>query len=936
MHRAFARTKQTWYGDHVRCYNKSVKNQASTVLFGDSIVRNLCRYPDVWRKFEEQNIVNCGIGGDKVSNILWRIEKTFLSPSVSVGLIHCGINDIIGAPANAFKPHEIAENAISCGLKLRERHPSISIVIMGVLPTDAVQYCCNDKINHLNNILRDMSALHNMAFITTNEFWEEDTINKKYFWRDGLHLNKRGCKLLASIYLNAIKLNQPSHFQSTTKETVLNISDPSHDISFDDFSYQHQTPISNIDCGTPLYHHRCHNRKIPPKRNKKEQSNINSNFKVDVKVCDEEINELLSLNKDEDQFMDKSYFYSNDSHHVSLFYLLFVTFLTFFGVFWGLGLKDNFVHSSYVDNFVSCASFFIHNIEFDNFVTILSIYYDAIKLMCRMSLLPYFSPLLYVLSCVAWHIHYMQFIILLIFCWFLTLYQPSKAEQFSCHNCLFKKKYSFLLVHKFNIIRYIYLFLIIIFICIPLIIYTNALNMNRNYKQQHSELEYHFCSCEVQKLLSRLDKKHHFSTCFYHCMNNDIITSKIIIMKFICINIIFLILFLSGDLELNPGPNSWVSIKDPNFCNFLRVSLYMVFSGWVLIPESDDSDDVVVSIQDGFQQLKLLYGEHYEANLAELKPLQKNITRFLEDMKKWSRNYHDDKSEYCEIFSPKNWKNLNDSTKKKHTVFCKECPKQFGHGMFPSKTNRFSKKRKDDPKYGPKDLAKKAKKCKKSTLSESIHEALDVLNDSFSQHFGVSFEEGLVKSSVLAKKTSPEEKRVFKKNVVKEVVSKFNNELDKTVVDRVLGSRKSLQFHDKERKMKSFENVMEAKKRTLNEKQKIVSGIKKPKNHVGVLSSYQINTVWLEETASTWTDETKVIWKHIGDQCITTKNGTIPANSGQIAKQYLCNKENNDPSFSFKCKDKGEKGKEIIRRQKKKLYDRISVPTDVPSKKSYI
>lgn len=84
---------------------------------------------------------------------------------------------------------------------------------------------------------------------------------------------------------------------------------------------------------------------------------------------------------------------------------------------------------------------------------------------------------------------------------------------------------------------------------------------------------------------------------------------------------------------------------------------------------------------------------------------------------------------------------------------------------------------------------------------------------------------------------------MFKKNVVKEVVSKFNNELDKTVVDRVLGSRKSLQFHDKERKMKSFENVMEAKKRTLNEKQKIVSGIKKPKNHVGVLSSYQIFTV---------------------------------------------------------------------------------------------
>ena len=31
-----------------------------------------------------------------------------------------------------YRPHEIAENIILCGFKLRERHPLMSIIIAGV------------------------------------------------------------------------------------------------------------------------------------------------------------------------------------------------------------------------------------------------------------------------------------------------------------------------------------------------------------------------------------------------------------------------------------------------------------------------------------------------------------------------------------------------------------------------------------------------------------------------------------------------------------------------------------------------------------------------------------------------------------------------------------------------------------------------------------
>ena len=40
-----------------------------------------------------------------------------------------------------------------------------------------------------------------------------------------------------------------------------------------------------------------------------------------------------------------------------------------------------------------------------------------------------------------------------------------------------------------------------------------------------------------------------------------------------------IILLLSGDIERRPGPDSWTTIKHPNFCNYLRVSIYKIFLG---------------------------------------------------------------------------------------------------------------------------------------------------------------------------------------------------------------------------------------------------------------------------------------------------------------------------------------------------------------------
>ena len=110
--RPVERSKSTWYGDHRKSFTKTVTEQSKVILVGDSLVANLGRYPTVWDDhLYPLHAVNCGIGGDRSQNVLWRVEHMFLPVTTNVGVIHCGINDI--QEKSAYGPHQIAENVLS-------------------------------------------------------------------------------------------------------------------------------------------------------------------------------------------------------------------------------------------------------------------------------------------------------------------------------------------------------------------------------------------------------------------------------------------------------------------------------------------------------------------------------------------------------------------------------------------------------------------------------------------------------------------------------------------------------------------------------------------------------------------------------------------------------------------------------------------------------
>ena len=65
------------------------------VVTGDSIVAGLRRYPTVWRNFIlRYKTINLGIGGDRIENVLWRINDTVLPKSIRSVVIHYGSNNV--------------------------------------------------------------------------------------------------------------------------------------------------------------------------------------------------------------------------------------------------------------------------------------------------------------------------------------------------------------------------------------------------------------------------------------------------------------------------------------------------------------------------------------------------------------------------------------------------------------------------------------------------------------------------------------------------------------------------------------------------------------------------------------------------------------------------------------------------------------------------
>ena len=76
----------------------------------------------------------------------------YLPASVSVATILCGNKTTWDN--NVYHPYDIADSVIACGTKLREKHPHLKVIVVGILPREGAISKIRNKIQQANDILK--------------------------------------------------------------------------------------------------------------------------------------------------------------------------------------------------------------------------------------------------------------------------------------------------------------------------------------------------------------------------------------------------------------------------------------------------------------------------------------------------------------------------------------------------------------------------------------------------------------------------------------------------------------------------------------------------------------------------------------------------------------------------------------------------------------
>ena len=115
------------------------------------IAAKLNRYRSVWTKYlEPLKTLNCGIGEDRVQNVLWRAQNLPVIPSLRNVVILCGTNNLF-----QNSPEDIADDVMEISETFQSKYNSISIVIGGIIPGDASWSINRVFLKEVNEILKE-------------------------------------------------------------------------------------------------------------------------------------------------------------------------------------------------------------------------------------------------------------------------------------------------------------------------------------------------------------------------------------------------------------------------------------------------------------------------------------------------------------------------------------------------------------------------------------------------------------------------------------------------------------------------------------------------------------------------------------------------------------------------------------------------------------
>ena len=132
-------------------------------MVGDSIVAGLSRYTNIWNNLFGNRLINLGVGGDRVENVLWRARDILFFPSLKNVIIFCGTNNV-----NKDSPYDIFHGLIIISPVLENQSGNSNIFICGILPLDESFSIKRLIINEVNDLLKSKCLVENFHFKNHN------------------------------------------------------------------------------------------------------------------------------------------------------------------------------------------------------------------------------------------------------------------------------------------------------------------------------------------------------------------------------------------------------------------------------------------------------------------------------------------------------------------------------------------------------------------------------------------------------------------------------------------------------------------------------------------------------------------------------------------------------------------------------------------------
>ncbi len=175
------------------------------VFLGDSITE---AFPAA-KAFPGQNVLNRGIGGDRIGGVLERLDVSVSRPQPRRVFLMIGINDIVGTPNVP-----VASLAGEYGRlldQLREAAPEAEIVVQYLLPLSGGFAVHNERVREMNVEIRRLAEERGLPFLDLHwHLRDESGALRREFTFDGIHLTLMGYWAWLESFFTPVELAEAS------------------------------------------------------------------------------------------------------------------------------------------------------------------------------------------------------------------------------------------------------------------------------------------------------------------------------------------------------------------------------------------------------------------------------------------------------------------------------------------------------------------------------------------------------------------------------------------------------------------------------------------------------------------------------------------------------------------------------------------------------